>query len=29
VFHFKFNIRTLYITLRLVSNFYLHHFVLL
>ena len=29
VFHFKFNIRSLYITLRLVSNFYLHHFVLL
>ena len=27
VFHFKFNIRSLYITLRLVSNFYLHHFV--
>ena len=27
VFHFKFNIRSLYITLRLVSNFYLHHFL--
>ena len=25
--HFKFNIRSLYITLRLMSNFYLHHFV--
>ena len=29
VFHFKFNIRSLYITFRLMSNFYLQHFVLL